>query len=95
MRMVKGILDRVKRYVSVEAVFDEDGAVRPVSVIWEDGRRYEVDQVCDVRSAASLKVGGTGVRFTVRIGEKMTYLYYENPRWFVEAKNYGEFAGRA
>lgn len=92
--MVQGILNRVKRYVAVEAVFDEAGAIRPVSVIWDDGRRYEVDEVLDVRRASSLKVGGTGVRYTVRIGGKTTYLFYENPRWFVEAAVRGEFAGR-
>jgi hypothetical protein len=54
--------------------------------VWEDGRRFPVDRVLDVRQAHSLKTGGTGMRYTVRLGGQSTYLFYEGPRWFVEAK---------
>lgn len=47
----------MKQYVAVEARFDEGGGVRPLCVIWEDGRRFPVDRVMDVRRAASLKAG--------------------------------------
>ncbi|MGI6046137.1 MAG: hypothetical protein ACOYCA_04775 [Eggerthellaceae bacterium] len=82
--MVQGILRRRKRYVEVLSLCDEDGVVAPISIIWEDGRTFEIDRVLDVRQAASLKVGGTGVRYLIRIGERTTYLFYEDPRWFVE-----------
>ncbi len=42
----------------------------------------------DRKQAASLKVGGNGLRFCIRIGSSETFLYYECPRWFVEAKVY-------
>lgn len=64
----------------------EDGTVRPLAIVWEDGRRFEVERVLDVRRAASLKVGGTGVRYLVRIQNRDTFLFYEEPRWFVEEK---------
>ncbi len=64
----------------------EDGTVLPLAVVWEDGRRFAVDRVLDVRRAASLKVGGTGVRYLVRIQNRDTFLFYEEPRWFVEEK---------
>lgn len=86
--MVQGIDSREKKYVKVVSVTDEDGRVTPVSIEWEDGRAYEIDKVLDVRQAASLKVGGTGVRYLIRIGEATTYLFYENPKWYVEAKRY-------
>lgn len=73
-----------KRYVSVEARFDEDGGLRPLCVIWEDGRRFPIDRVTDVRRAASLKAGGTGLRYRCLIGGRERYLFYEDPRWFVE-----------
>ena len=92
--MVKGILNRVKRYVSVEAVTDENGSTIPRAVIWDDGRRFEVDRILDTRRAESLKVGGAGMRYTVRIGNAVTYLFFEGPRWFVEEKQQGELAGR-
>lgn len=82
--MVRGITSRRKHYVEVLARIDEDGRVTPVSITWEDGRVFEIDRVLDVRQAASLKVGGTGMRYLVRIGQTTTYLFYENPRWFVE-----------
>ena len=37
-----------------------------------------------VRRASSRKVGGDGICYTVRIGSNVTYLFYEDPRWFVE-----------
>lgn len=82
--MVRGIGGRRKRYVEVVADHREDGTVVPLAVVWGDGRRFEVDRVLDRRRAASLKVGGTGMRYLVRIGAAETFLYYEGPRWFVE-----------
>ena len=84
--MVQGIDSREKRYVKVVSSTDEDGLIMPLSIEWEDGRVYEIDQVLDRRRAASLKVGGTGVRYLIRIGHAKTYLFHEDPRWYVEAK---------
>lgn len=82
--MVRGIAGRRKRYVQVVAAHLEDGTVLPQEVVWGDGSRYAVDDVVDARMAASMRVGGTGVRYLVRVGRRETYLWYENPRWFVE-----------
>ncbi len=84
--MVQGIESRKKRYVEVVARFDENGDITPISITWEDGRTFEIDRVLDRRHAASLKVGGTGMRYLVRIGHATTYLFHENPRWYVEEK---------
>ena len=73
-------------YVNVIARHDEQGGVRPLEVEWEGGRRFEVDKLLDVRRAAALKAGGQGVRYTVRILGKETYLFEDEGRWFVEAK---------
>ena len=63
-----------------------NGNITPISVVWEDGRSFEIDRVLDVRRAASLKAGGIGVRYLCRISGRETFLYYEDPRWFVEGK---------
>ncbi len=76
-----------KVYVDVTLKQDKYGTIVPLSVTWEDGRRYEIDRVLDVRRAASTKVGGAGVRFTVRISGRETYLFDDGERWFVEAKD--------
>ena len=87
---MQGIVAREKRYVSVVAQFDEEGGITPLTIVWEDGRAYRVDKVLDCRRAASLKVGGIGLRYLVEIEGRRTYLFYEGPRWFVERKVYGE-----
>ena len=74
-------------YVKVVVEFDEAGGVRPLSVAWEDGRRFQVDKVLDIRRAAATKAGGQGMRYTCRIMGKETYLFNDDGRWFVEAKN--------
>lgn len=83
---MKGIESRKKRYVEVVALHREDGSV--AAALDRLGRRprFKVDRILDTRRAASLKVGGTGVRFLVRIRDRDTFLFYENPRWFVEEK---------
>ena len=35
--------------------------------------------------AASLKVGGRGIRYTVKIGANERYIFRDEDRWFVEA----------
>ena len=75
-----------KVYVEVTAKFDTEGNITPLSVTWEDGMVYEIDRILDRRRAASLKAGGIGLRYTCRILGQRSYLYYEEPRWFVEGK---------
>lgn len=79
-------MDNKKVYVKVIASFSQDGEVRPMTVIWEDGRRFKIDKVTQIRRAYASKVGGTGVRYTVSIKGKSTFLFEDEGRWFVEAK---------
>lgn len=75
-----------KIYVTVHAKFDCQGNIKPISIIWQDGSKFDIDKVLDVRRAASLKSGGTGIRYTIQIGKNQRYLYFEDPCWFVEGK---------
>ena len=75
---------RKKQYVSVTARFDTVGNILPVKVLWEDGRRFDIDKIIDVRPCASLKCGGFGIRYTCRILGKETYIFREADRWYVE-----------
>lgn len=84
-----------KVYVSVDVAFDEDGNMRPSFLTWEDGTKYEIDQVVARCPAASLKAGGCGDRYTIRVGGRETYLFFEHNstpysscvgRWFVERR---------
>ena len=75
-----------RAYVKVVVEVSPEGKVRPLEVEWEDGRRFGVDKLLDVRRAAALKTGGQGMRYTVRILGRETYLFEDEGRWFVEAK---------
>lgn len=75
-----------KIYVSVNINVDEYGDVRPLSVALPNGDRYEIDRVRYKTPAASLKIGGRGIRYTVMIEGREKYLFEEMGRWFVEGK---------
>lgn len=84
-----------KVYVAVKTDFTPDGTMLPREITWEDGERFEIDRVLDVRQAAAMKAGGQGDRYTVCIRGKQSYLFFErNPnqtgnnigRWFVERR---------
>ncbi|HHV99782.1 MAG TPA: hypothetical protein GXX36_09470 [Clostridiaceae bacterium] len=76
-----------KVYVDTTAYFTKEGDIFPIKFMWEDGRKYTVDKVLDKRKAASLKVGGQGIRYTCRVSGKEIYMYLEDGnRWFIEGK---------
>ena len=75
-----------KEYVKVLSEFDTLGNITPKTIIWKDDTKYDIDRILDTRPCASLKTGGIGSRYTIRIKGNITYLYLEETRWFVEAK---------
>lgn len=38
-----------KKYVEVTARFDVDGTVFPLEIHWEDGAKFEIDRILDIR----------------------------------------------
>lgn len=78
----------MKQYINVTAQFDEEGNITPLYITWEDGRKFPIDRVTDIRRAASLKAGGAGIRYTCRIGGKEKYIFLEENRWFLDRKEY-------
>ena len=84
-----------KVYVAVKADFNEEGIMLPREITWEDGTKYAIDRVLDIRQAAAMKAGGQGDRYTVRINGSQSYLFFERStnqtgnnlgRWFVERR---------
>jgi hypothetical protein len=85
----------IKVYVAVAATFDVDGRLIPREITWENGHKYEIDRVTDIRQAAAMKAGGQGDRYTVWINGRQSYLFFERSssltgnnigRWFVERR---------
>ncbi|MDI3536798.1 MAG: hypothetical protein PWP16_1082 [Eubacteriaceae bacterium] len=77
---------RTKKYVPVLVMFEESGRMTPLEIYWEDGRRFLIDRVLDMRPAVSRKAGGQGIRYLCRIKNQEVLLFYEEPKWFVEEK---------
>ena len=75
-----------KVYVPVNLDVDAEGNIRPRLIRWIDGRVYEIDRLKHKCRAASTKVGGCGIRYTVMIGGHESFLFNEDEKWFVEAK---------
>ena len=84
-----------KVYVQVNADFNADGVMLPKVLTWENGEKYLIDRVVDIRQAAARKAGGQGDRYTIEVRGQISYLFFERVpqltgnvigRWFVERK---------
>lgn len=83
-------MEREKIYVKVNADHNSDGSCRPKTITFENGEKYEIDRVRYACRAASTKVGGTGIRYTIVVCGTETFLFdEENGKWFVEGKTGG------
>ena len=80
------IIDHKKVYVEVSLKIFPEGEVRPLTITFEDGIVYEIDRLKHRCRAHATKVGGTGIRYTIVIDNRETYLFEDDERWFVEAK---------
>ncbi|MCH3999065.1 MAG: hypothetical protein PUD05_03370 [Lachnospiraceae bacterium] len=68
----------------------------PMRIVWEDGRKYDIDRVLRIDRRASLKAGGAGIRYVCRVMGKQVELYYEeNGLWFVTRRTPLYSGGRA
>ena len=85
----------VKVYVAVQADFNVDGILLPRIITWEDGEKFTIDKITDIRQAPAMKAGGQGDRYTIRVNGRESYLFFERcpsltgnviGRWFVERR---------
>ncbi len=76
-----------KIYVDVIVKIDKNGEKRPMFILWKDGLKYEVTHVKERVRAASLKVGGCGIRYKLMVNGKEVYLFEQEDKWFVEGKH--------
>ena len=72
------------KYIEVNAKMKTDGKVIPFSIVWEDGKIFNIDRIIDIRPIASTKGGGVGVRYLCKIKGKEKALFLSDYRWFIE-----------
>ena len=77
-------IQHVKQPVAVNVTIDTDGQVRPKKFLWKDGNVYKIDRILKIERAASTKVGGCGIRYTVMVEGLPRFLYDEDGMWFME-----------
>lgn len=80
--------NRYKILVKVRADHNTDGSIRPLAFLTPEGEKVLIHKVLDVRQAASLKAGGQGTRYDVRVecgeAERRMYLFDDDGVWFIE-----------
>lgn len=74
--------------VEVSAIFSREGGVKPLSLVWEDGRTFTVERVSAVEHAPARVSALLPMRFTCQIRGQKRWLYFEPERlrWFVETE---------
>ena len=75
-----------KEYVAVNLDVDKNGTVSPRFIRWPNGRIFQIERLKYKCRATSAKVSGGGIRYTVIIRGRETFLFSEGNKWFVEAK---------
>ena len=61
-----------------------EGKAIPKTILWEDGRRFAIDKILDIRRAAALKCGGVGTRYICKVCNKEVAIFDEDGYWFLE-----------
>jgi hypothetical protein len=85
--IVQGDIMVKKQYVKVNVDFSLEGVKTPRIIRWPDGREFVIDRIIGQPSrVASIAGGGPGLRYVCEINGKEKYLWFEDPAWFVEAK---------
>ena len=84
-----------KVYVQVKVFFDPAGFMKPVELIWKDGKIFRIDQVIDMHESQAAYSSVRRDKYTVKICGQQCSLYVERTRlphgmqvgrWYVERK---------
>ena len=68
-----------KVYVNVFVEHTTEGLMLPRTIVWEDGLKYDIDRVIDIRPAYAAKAGGQGDRYTIQVNGARTYILNAPP----------------
>ena len=79
------VLERFVRHGTAQIHYDLT-RMRQLLAPLLSGQIFRIDKMKYTCRAASSKVSGGGIRYTVMIHGKETFLFSEGNKWFVEAK---------
>lgn len=75
-----------RHYVKVICVHELNGKITPLYIVWDNGIRYKIDRILQCCQAASLKSGGSGMRYTCLFDQECRYLFHDHDKWFIEKR---------
>lgn len=79
----------IRKYVDVICMIDKGGNIKPLYLIWDDIKKIPIIKVKEICPRASLKVGGSGLRYTcVFESNRVRHLYLDRGKWFVEVNDH-------
>lgn len=70
-----------KTFVNVDYQVFANGIVKPISIHWHDGRKWDIEKILHTCSSEG---DFKGIRYTVLIGSAEKYLYRIGEEWYVE-----------
>ena len=81
-----------RKYIKVIAEFSKEGIIAPLS-LFIDGNSYEITKVIESKRMAATKIGGTGYRYEIVVGNKTQYIWLEDvvfnktigAKWFIDS----------
>ena len=74
-----------RNYVDMICLNDQAGNIKPLYLIWDNERKIPILKVKEICPRASLKVGGSGLRYTCLFdSNRIRHLYYDRGKWYVE-----------
>ena len=72
----------MKTAVDVICLYPQNGLIKPLFIIWNNGARYPIDSVDQIVPVSDGEV--CGVRYSCRLGKHQRYLFLENGKWFID-----------
>lgn len=72
--------------VDVICLHTSQGTMTPLFIVWNNGIKYKIDKILQCCQTVSLKSGNSGTRYTCLFNQECRYLFYNDNRWFIEAR---------
>ena len=70
-----------KVFVKVHVIFSPKGDITPVSFVRDDGRKFEIDKILEIKRAANHAIGGLGFRYDCMVMGKQVALWLDGGKW--------------